>query len=96
MATFNITFQNEEEFGICLSGNEQNHFDVGLSENVIIVDPGEYPIYDGETEIVPKPHDDILLETKGKRVLSNINVHKIPYYETSNISGVTVYIGGDE
>lgn len=84
VVTFDISFQNEEEF------------DVSLSENIVIVDPGEYPVYHGETDIVPKAHSDIVLETNGKLLLSDVNIHKIPYYETTNVSGITVYIGGDD
>lgn len=55
---------------------------------------GIYPIYDGETEVEPKTVPQTL-ETKNKSVLSDINVLKIPYFETSNIKGTTVIIGGN-
>lgn len=55
---------------------------------------GVYPIYQGETEIEPKTIPQTL-ETKNKSVLSDINVLKIPYFETSNIKGTTVIIGGN-
>lgn len=55
---------------------------------------GIYPVYDGETEVEPKTIPQTL-ETKNKSVLSDINVLKIPYFETSNIKGTTVIIGGN-
>ena len=55
---------------------------------------GVYHIYQGETEIEPKTIPQTL-ETKNKSVLSDINVLKIPYFETSNIKGTTVIIGGN-
>lgn len=55
---------------------------------------GIYPVYTGETEVEPKTVPQTL-ETKNKSVLSDINVLKIPYFETSNIKGTTVIIGGN-
>ena len=55
---------------------------------------GIYPVYVGETEVEPKTVPQTL-ETKNKSVLSDINVLKIPYFETSNIKGTTVIIGGN-
>lgn len=84
MARFNICFQNEEEFTI------------ELSENIIIVESGDIPYYDGPYDIVPKSYSDIWLETEAKRMRSDVKIHKVPFYKTSNESGITVYIGGDE
>lgn len=55
---------------------------------------GEYPIYTGRTTVIPKTVEQAL-ETAEKVVLSNINVLGIPYYETSNPSGITAIIGGN-
>ena len=51
--------------------------------------------YTGPTVITPLPFQNTVLETRGKVVYRNINVLEIPYYETSNVSGKTVYIGGE-
>ena len=46
-------------------------------------------IYDGEYTVHSLP-------TANKRLLKNITVEKIPYYETSNLSdGITIYIGDE-
>ena len=50
--------------------------------------------YDGEYIVTPKPFDSQTLYTADLIMRHNVLVHKIPYYETSNITGDTVYIGG--
>ena len=57
---------------------------------------GEYvPVYDGDYEVVPVAFQDITLPTKDKKMMSDVVVKEIPYYETSNLSGgTTVYIAG--
>lgn len=52
------------------------------------------PYYEGEYNVIPD-WDDIILETEQKSMSSNVTVEKIPYHETSNVSGgITVVIGG--
>lgn len=51
-----------------------------------------YPQYTGETDIIPKARQDQILETANKLVVQNIIVHEVPYEETHNESGTTVYI----
>ena len=50
--------------------------------------------YEGEYIVTPKPFDSQTLYTADLIMRHNVIVHKIPYYETSNITGDTVYIGG--
>ena len=73
-----------------------------LSTNNILMEgnitiPPEIPtdIYEGEYEIVSKPFETSEIQTQGLKMRENIVVLEIPYYETSNISGYTVYIGGE-
>ena len=56
---------------------------------------GNAEIYDGEYIVTPIPYDSQTLETKDKLMADDVTVLAIPYYETSNISGITVYIGGE-
>ena len=49
--------------------------------------------YDGDYIIKPKAYEDIVLDTSDKLLTDDITVLEIPYYETSNVSGYTVYIG---
>ena len=52
-------------------------------------------IYNGQYEIEPKAHTTTTLNTSGKTLLNNVIVKKIPYFETSNFSGYTVYIASE-
>lgn len=58
-------------------------------------DGGGLEPYTGPYVVTPKPHDEVVLETNGKRMTGDVTVLEIPYWETSNTSGLTVYIGGD-
>ena len=51
-------------------------------------------IYAGPYEVIPKIRNQTL-DTKNKMLSKNIFIKQIPYYETSNESGYTVYIGGE-
>ena len=53
------------------------------------------PAYDGVYDVTPHVSEDVILETSGKKMLDNVTVAKIPYYETSNPYGDTVYIGSE-
>ena len=55
----------------------------------------EYPWYTGDTEVIPRAHSAVVLETANKIMPSDVTVIKIPYYETSNQSGKTVYIADE-
>ena len=50
-------------------------------------------IYDGDYIVTPKANEEVVLETSNKLLTDDITVLEIPYYETSNVSGYTVYIG---
>ena len=52
-------------------------------------------IYEGTLTVIPKAHEQQILETKDKRMMNNITVQKIPYFETSNDTGKTIYIGSE-
>lgn len=50
-------------------------------------------VYDGAYVVVPKAHDEQVLETAQKLLLEDVTVTKVPYYETSNLfDGKTAYI----
>ena len=53
----------------------------------------QHDIYDGDYIVTPKAHSGTVLETQGKLMTDDVTVIKIPYFETSNLSGKTVYIG---
>lgn len=60
-----------------------------------IINP-DINIYDGSYIVTPRPFNDTVLETMGKKMLDDVTVLKVPYYETSNIfDGETVYIADE-
>lgn len=50
--------------------------------------------YQGDYIITPQIRSQYM-NTKNKKMEKNIRVLAIPYYETSNLTGKTVYIGGE-
>jgi len=50
-------------------------------------------LYTGPYEVTPKPYDVQTLQTINKTLQNNVTVFTIPYYEVSNTSGKTCYIG---
>lgn len=51
--------------------------------------------YEGDYTVTPKAHEATILATNGKIMTDDVTVVEIPYYETSNISGSTVYIANE-
>ncbi len=64
-------------------------------ESVVIQVGGDGPAFDGPYEVTPRAHNEVLLETKNLRMTDDVTVRKIPYYEVGNLTGETVYIGGE-
>lgn len=53
------------------------------------------PEYEGSYTAVPKAFETVVLPTKDKKLIKDITIKEIPYYETTNASGGnTVYIAG--
>ncbi len=78
------------------------HFDIGGNpsivfaiDNVKIVHTGGGEPYEGEYTVIPKANAPTVLETAGKTLNKDVTVTKIPYYETSNPTGDTVYIASE-
>lgn len=78
---FSIEFEAEAE----LAGEFDKFTEVSAQE---------YPYYDGEYEVTPSV-DEQILETKDTVMLDDLTIKSVPYYETSNISGTTVYIASE-
>lgn len=68
-------------------------FTGSFGKGSIIVVHGDYPIYDGATDITPKANEQTVLETAEKLVLQDITVFEVPYFQVSNPQGGnTAYI----
>ena len=50
------------------------------------------PNYDGDYSITPSINEQTL-NTKNKLMVDDLNIKKIPYFQTSNEYGDTIYIG---
>lgn len=55
---------------------------------------GNEETYNGNYIVTPHTYSQSL-PTKNKLMKDDVSVLAIPYYETSNLSGKTVYIGGE-
>lgn len=69
--------------------NKKTHITLKDESGTIELKPpsmNAYPVYDGETLVIPKMEDQEL-ETKNKTVKENITVEKIPFSKTSNNAG---------
>lgn len=51
--------------------------------------------YDGDYTVTPRANVEQVLETNGKLMADDVTVFEIPYFETSNLSGTTVYIANE-
>lgn len=54
---------------------------------------GEY--YDGDYQVTPKARISQTLFTKNKTMAENLTVLEVPFFETSNETGTTVYIANE-
>lgn len=69
--------------------------DIIVSGNLNVPAATEPEHYEGDYEITPSAHHNIVLETANKKMMGDVNVLQIPYFETSNTSGYTIYIGSE-
>ena len=71
------------------------HSERPVLKGFVNISRGNAEIYDGEYVVTPKAFVEQTLETKEKLMADDVTVLAIPYYETSNVSGITIYIGGE-
>lgn len=94
MARFNVKFEKQDYFNVDFKSNKQFNINFGAIYEVPVEVTSD--IYEGITRVTPKPYEETILHTKDKKVLENITVEKIPYFETSNHTGTTIFIGRNE
>lgn len=84
---------------VTVSGlNTEVEVTLGTIQETITADIGEFTIidheaYSGVYEVTPDGSTQTL-DTDNKVLTKDVTVNPIPYYETSNPSGTTVFIGG--
>lgn len=85
-----------------VSISNQN-IDMTITQNNINVPVGigakyvvdEAKSYEGPYNVTPKPFNSIILETNGLLMNDDVTIQKIPYYDTSNLYGTTIFIAED-
>lgn len=65
-----------------------------ISPAKVVYTGGSKP-YEGVYDVTPQAKSAVILPTKDRLLSRDVNVKKIPYYETSNQTGVTVYIASE-
>ena len=78
--------------GICGSMNTANM--TGTIENGIVKVDGSTDPFLGEYEVTPKV-DAQTMPCAGKKMLKDVDIKAIPFFETSNEAGTTVYIAAE-
>ena len=73
-----------------LSSDEEEIIGEMTIPDVIHVDE-----YDGDYEVIPQAHDEVILPTNGLVMKDDVTVREVPYYEVSNEYGYTVYIASN-
>lgn len=68
---------------------------VGQLSGTLDLFESDYAPYVGAYTVTPRVDSATVLETKDRVMSDNVTVLEIPYFETSNTSGYTVYIGNE-
>ena len=75
---------------------ENDIFEFDLeTDQTIVINKTSGDIYEGPYEVTPMAYNEVILETKEKKMSDNVTVLEIPYWETTNPDGKTVYIAGE-
>ena len=67
----------------------------GTIGNGIVKYDSSTELYTGEYNVVPKAAEEQKLPCAGKKMLKDVDIKAIPFIETSNESGTTVYIAAE-
>ncbi len=92
------TIEVEAEIPVELDGGAEIHAEIvgGAVIEADLVASGPVPdYYSGEYVVTPDANDEQTLETKGLVMQDNVIVLKVPYFETSNPFGHTIYIASE-
>lgn len=61
----------------------------------IVKDYSNAPLYTGEYTVTPKAFEEQSLPTTDKLLTQDVTVLRVPFFETSNIYGNTVFIASE-
>lgn len=71
---------------------ESNDVEASFETQIL---PSDAPLYEGAYEVTPSARQDQILPTNGKIMGDDVTVRTIPYFQTSNTTGDTVYIASE-
>lgn len=86
-----MTVSVNESLTMSVNMSEAYSFELGGCVNM----GGLVDHYEGAYTVTPKAHTSQTLETANKYLTDNVLVLEVPYYETSNTSGMTAYIADE-
>lgn len=86
-----ISVKVEKEKGVYVGVVTPKPIDVKFDNTVIEV-AETVGDYEGDYDVTPKAYERVVLPTAHKLLDKNVTVQKVPYFETSNQYGDTVYI----
>jgi hypothetical protein len=84
-------FDGEISIIECLDGDLELTEELDGEVGIYLDIASEYPVYKEGYEVIPHV-DSQVLNTAQKLMTDNVTVREIPYFETSNPDGTTVYI----
>lgn len=87
-----VAIENEIVNEVEIIAVDEENFDIELG---IAMSPKPLPDYTDEYIVTPLAHAATVLPTSGRTLAEDVTVLEIPYYETSNVSGRTIYIGSE-
>lgn len=91
MRTVTAKMQRVRRISANIGAGSQLALDLGIK---ITADTS--PKYTGEYDVRPKTYEPVVLETKGRSMLDDVTVQKIPQFEVSNDAGGKTLILGAE
>lgn len=66
--------------------------DIAMAESIQIINS---QTYQGDYTVIPKAREEVILPTKDLVMTDDVTVNKVPYFETSNLTGKTIYIASE-
>jgi len=88
--SFRVSFSKPANFGVTFAGSAGFHAEF---EKTIEIPVGDF--YQGEYTVIPKAHEAQVLPTRMLIMSDDLTVTQVPYFQTSNVYGDTVYIASE-
>lgn len=91
---YEMDFEVINRYDIVLDACQLRIFDFDLSSFIVPGDNCQAEKYKGPYDITPAISSQVM-DTKNKHMTDNVLVEAVPYFETANDSGHTVYIANN-